>query len=173
MLNNKGFTIAEVLVSFSMITLILLSIIGSTVFYRNKLKEEEVKSQLLDFKNSITKIVYDDITSGKVNYVETCLGVSNCLNLVGNDNSVHTLRIVEVLESSEIEKRGVYLSYDGIKYMLPDSDLIENDSSGNIIRACDFTNGLRFSYYEDIYTIKLSFEHKEYGTKYDIMLTIL
>ncbi len=139
MLNNKGFTIAEVLVSFTMITFILLSIIGATVFYRDKLKEEEIKSQLVDFKNSITKIIYDDIISEKVKRVETCLGISNCLNLIGKDNSVHTLRIIEVFESTGEDKRGTYLSYDGIKYFLPESDLSEEDDYGNTIRAYYFT----------------------------------
>lgn len=172
MLNNKGFTIAEVLVSFTMITFILLSIIGATVFYRDKLKEEEIKSQLVDFKNSITKIIYDDIVSEKVKRVETCLGIANCLNLIGKDNSVHTLRIIEVFETTGDDKRGTYLSYDGIKYFLPESDLSEEDDYGNTVRACDFTNGIRFSYYNEMYTIKIMFEHKDYDMKYTILLTM-
>ena len=173
MLNNKGFTIAEVLVSFGLITVILLSIVGSTVFYRDKLKDEEIKSELVDFKSNITKIVYDDILSGRINHVETCLEVSNCLSLTGEDGSIHTLRIVEVATSTENQKRGAYLSYDGDKYFLPDSDISEVDDSGNIIRECDFINGLRYSYYNDIYTIKITYEHQAYDQKYEIMFTII
>ena len=172
MLNKKGFTIAEVLVSFSLITLILISIVGSTIFYRDKLKEEEVKSQLVDFKNTITKVVYDDIVAGKINYAETCIKYTNCINLVGEDGTTHTLRIVE-LEESGVDKRGAYMSYDSIKYMLPDSDLAEVDENGQIVRVCDFVNGLKFEYYDNrLFTIKTTIEHKDYDVKYDIMLTI-
>ncbi len=176
MLNNKGFTIAEVLVSFSLITLILLSIISTTVFYRDKLKEEEVKYQLVDFKNSITKIIYDDVISGKVNRVETCYGKANCVDLIG-DTERRRLKIVEVLDSSTSLKRGAYLSYgdpngNEVKYMLPDSDIAE-EINGIITRVCDFTNGIKFEFYnEELYTIKTSFEHKDYNLKYDIMITL-
>ena len=173
MLNKKGFTIAEVLVSFSLISMILLSIIGSTVFYRDKLKEEEVKSQLIDFKNTITKVVYDDILSGRAVRAETCIGISNCIRLIGNDESVHVLRINEVLETTGNKVRGVYLSYDGIDYMLPDSDLSEVDDNGIIVRTCDFINGITFKFDDDkLFTIKISYEHKDYNLRYDIYLTI-
>ena len=172
MLNKKGFTIAEVLVSFSLISMILLSIISLTVFYRDKLKEEEVISQLVDFKNTITKVVYDDILAGKASRAERCLGISNCIQLIGNDESVHTLRIIEVSNTTSELVRGTYLSYDDIKYRLPDSDLSETDANGTIVRVCDFINGLNFVYDDNLYTVKISFEHKDYGLKYDINLTM-
>lgn len=173
MLNNKGFTIAEVLVSFGLISVILLSIIGSTVFYRDKMNQEEIKSQLIDYKNSITKLIYDDIINDRASRVETCIGYSNCLSIIGSDGSTHTLRIIEVATSTQEQKRGAYLSYDGINYFLPDSDLSEEDENGNIVRQCDFTNGIRYSFYNDLYTIKITFEHKGYNEKYDIMLTMI
>ena len=172
MLNKKGFTIAEVLVSFTLITVILLSIIGSTVFYRDKLKAEEVKSQLIDFKNGITKIIYDDIIKDKARKVETCLGEANCVNIVNGDGSIHNLRIYEVPVTSSGEKRGSYLMYDGVKYFLPDSDLAGLDGD-NTVRVCDFTNGIRFSFYNDMYTIKISFSHKDFDIHKDILLTVI
>lgn len=172
MLNNKGFTIAEVLVSFTLITAILLSIIGSTVFYRDKLKMEVVKSQLVDFKNTITKVVYDDIIAGKVVRAEPCIGERNCLNLYGKDNSPHKFIVTEEFSTTG-GRRGVYVNYDGNEYMLPDSDLAEMDENGNVIRICNITSGIRFSYYGSLYTIKLNFEHRDYDLKYDIILTML
>lgn len=173
MLNKKGFTIAEVLVSFSLISMILLTMISSTVFYRDKLKEEEVKSQLIDFKNTIMKVVYDDILAGRAVRAETCIGISNCIRLIGEDESVHVLKINEVLNSTETIRRGVYLSYDGIDYFLPDSDLSEADNNGTIVRVCDFINGLTFTFDDEkLYTIKISYEHKDYQLTYDIYLTM-
>ena len=172
MLNKKGFTIAEVLVSFSLISMILFSIISSTVFYRDKLKEEEVKSQLVDFKNTITKVIYDDILAERAVSVDRCIGISNCVQLIGKDGSVHLLRIEEVLNSTSNTVRGSYLNYDGVRYMLPDSDLSEIDRNGAVVRVCDFINGISFVYDDTLYTIKISFEHKDYNLKYDILLTM-
>ena len=168
MLNNKGFTISEVLVSFTLITAILLSIIGATVFYRDKLKMELVKSQIVDFKNTITKVVYDDIIAKRVIRAEPCIGERNCLNLIGKDNSVHNLRIVE--DPGGV--RGVFVVYDSNRYMLPDSDIAEADKDGNIVRLCNITNGMRFIYYESLYTVKMNIEHTGYDLKYDIILTM-
>ena len=55
-MNKKGFTTIELIVSFIMVVIILASLVGFTVNYRDRVKQEEVKSQLYDFKNSITKI---------------------------------------------------------------------------------------------------------------------
>ena len=137
-LNNKGFTIAEVLVSFSLITLILASIISATIFYRDKLKNEEVISQLMDFKYTITKVIYDDIidnTKG-IYKVERCVGTANCVNFV-SDTTSYTLKIIDVSRTEGGLTKGVYLSYgDSLHntlYMLPDSELGTGED-----RVCDF-----------------------------------
>lgn len=175
MINKKGFTIAEVIVSFSLVSVILASIIGSTVYYRDKVKEEEVISQLIDFKNTVTKVIYDDILAidnRKIVSVERCIGTANCVNLVDKDNHLRTLKIVEVEVTTSENKRGVYLSYDGIKYMLPDSDLGIGE-----LRACDFVGGFDIEHYEsgnlNLYTIKTAFKHKDLNQQYPIMFTII
>ena len=177
-MNKRGFTIAEVIVSFSLVTVILVSVISTTVYYRNVVKEEEIITQLTDYKNNITKIIYDDILTHKDNKiisVERCIGISNCLNFIDkkSKNNTHVLKIEEILESDEIShtKRGVYLNYDGNKYMLPDSDLGKGDE-----RVCDFVGGFTIDHYVQdklsLYTVKTSFKHKYLDKKYDIILTI-
>ena len=178
MLNKKGFTIAEVVVSFSLIAVILTSIISTTMYYRDVMKGEEVVSQLMDFKNNITKIVYDDIINKKVVSADTCLGTPNCVNLVDKDNVSHVRKIIEYDENTSTNKRGVYLYYDGIKYMLPDSDLISSKYTvGNeeqIIRVCDFVGGIELSSYDgSIFKIKTSFRHKDMDVQYDLLFVIL
>lgn len=165
MLNKKGFTIAEVVVSFSLISIILASMISSTMYYRDKVKEEEVKSQLVDFKNTITKTIYDDIINKGITRAESCIGVSNCVNLYDRDNNPHDIRIVEY---DSQDRRGVYLLYDGVRYMLPDSDL----GSGND-RICDFVGGFDVSSYNNqIYKVKASYRHKDMNIHYDILIVI-
>lgn len=168
MLNKKGFTIAEVMVSFSLIAVILASVVASTMYYRDKLKQEEVKSQLIDFKNNITKIVYDDIINNKITKVESCIGASNCINFVDNKNNSYTLKIIEYNEATATTKRGVYLSYNGIKYMLPDSDL-----GTGYDRICDFVGGINIEEYEsELYKVKMAFRHKDMDLHYDLLFVI-
>jgi len=169
-INNKGFTIAEVLVSFSLITIILASIISATVFYRDRLKQEEVVSQLLDFKNTITKIVYDDIISGNIISVERCIGTANCINFIDTGGNARTLKIVEV-DRTGTEKRGIYLYYNNTKYMLPDSDLGVGDD-----RICDFINGFTLEEYPEgsgrLFKVKTTIYHKDIDLYYDLLFVI-
>ena len=172
-MNKKGFTIAEVIVSFSLVSVILASMVGSTIYYRDKVKEEEVVTQLIDFKNSITNVIYDDVlihNDRKISNIERCIGTPNCVNFVVNQEIVHTLKIEN---DPANQKKGVYLSYDNKLYMLPDSDLGTGEE-----RVCDFVGGFDIAHYEDtdnkldLYTVKTSFKHKDLNKQYDILITL-
>ena len=172
-MNKKGFTIAEVIVSFSLVSVILVSMVGATIYYRDKVKEEEVITQLVDFKNTITNVIYDDIlihNNRKISSIERCIETPNCINFLDKEYAAHTLKI----EYNPMgQKKGAYLSYDGKLYMLPDSDLGQDDD-----RTCDFVGGFDIDYYHDttnkmdLYTVKTSFEHKDLNKQYTIMVTV-
>ena len=173
-MNKKGFTIAEVIVSFSLVSVILASMVGSTIYYRDKVKEEEVVTQLIDFKNTITTTIYDDIlihNDRKISSIERCIGTSNCVNFVDKGDIAHTLKII--YDPPEANKKGVYLSYDEKLYMLPDSDLGTGDE-----RVCDFVGGFDIDHYHDtdnkldLYTVKTSFKHKDLNKQYNISVTL-
>ena len=167
MMNKKGFTIIEVIVSFSMISIILTSIVGFAINYRNRLKDEEVISQLVDFKNTITKVVYDDIFRYGIVRIEKCISSSSCANFIDRNNNIHTLEIIDIRETSSVNKKGAYLSYDGIKYMLPDSDIRQGDQY-----MCNFDGKFIFSNYNDrIYTLKIQFTHYGLNKEYEIFIT--
>jgi type II secretory pathway pseudopilin PulG len=180
MLNKKGFTIAEVIVSFSLISIILASLISATMFYRDKVKSEEVSTQLLDFKNTITKIVYDDIIYKNIARAESCIGVGvdegvgNCVKLIDKNEVSHVLKIEEVNSGND---QGVFLLYDGKRYKLPDSDLsstyvLENGTTG-IERICEFVGGFEVSTYNNkIYKVKATFLHKDLGISHDLLFVI-
>ena len=180
MLNKKGFTIAEVLVSFSLISIILASIMSATLFYRDRLKQEEVVSQLNDFKNSITKAVYDDIIYNKIVKVETCVGISNCVNFIDDQGNSHVMKIVE-FSGDEVNGSGVYLYYNNIKYLLPDSDLkneykrkLEDNTEITVReRVCDFIGGIEIDAYNNkIYKVTASYKHKDIDLQYDFLFVV-
>ena len=161
-LNNKGFTIAEVLVSFSLITIILASLISSTVYFRDRLKQEEVISQLKDFKNSITKIIYDDILNKHITGAGRCFAEANCIEFTDINNTSYYLKLEE-------SSNGVYLIYNNNKYLLPDSDL-----GDGVDRVCDFIGGFELLKSDNypLYKVKTSFYHKDFDIKYDIIITL-
>ena len=172
-MNKKGFTTIELVVSFAMIAIILASLLSFTIYYRDKVKNEEIRSQLLDFKNTITKVVYDDIISGKIVKAEYCAGSTSCINLIGKNNEVHVLKIITDLSNSN---RGIYLNYDGTDYMLPDSDIYQSKSNADTkteeLFACSF-NAFELSNYNNlIYNIKIKYRHYLLDEEYEILLTI-
>lgn len=167
-LNNKGFTIAEVLVSFSLITVILASLVSATVFYRDRLKNEEVISQLYDYKNTITKVIYDDIVKGEIVGLERCISTANCINFIDTSGNSRTLKIIEVDRTTSTSRRGVYLYYNGIQYLLPDSDL-----GTGYDRMSDFVGGFELSEYQNkLYKVKTSFKHKGVDLQMDLLFVI-
>ncbi len=148
-----------------MVIIILSSLIGFTVTYRDKIGVEEVKTQLIDYKNTITKMVYDDIISGKLTSITTCVGMDNCVNFMDIDGNSHPFMLMEV--ASDEENNGSYISYDGVKYLLPDSEL------NNVVeKACSFTSFDLQTYNNRIYDLKVTYKHYLIEDEYEINLMI-
>ena len=58
-INNKGFTIIEVILSFSFIMIISVGLFISATNYKNKQQQESAKRDLETFKmNIISEIIY-------------------------------------------------------------------------------------------------------------------
>ena len=174
-MNKKGFTTIELILSFIMVVVILTSLIGFTTAYRGKVNDEELKSKLFDFKNTVLKVVYDDIIRYSVVRMSNCVGDDRCVNLVSEDGSIHTLKVVT--ETSGV----VYIDYDGTRYLLPDSNLnkayeeTNDDGESNVTvfdSACNITDFKYTNYKNRIFTVKISFRHYMIDKDYDILITI-
>lgn len=185
-MNKKGFTTIELIVSFVMVVIILASLVGFTVNYRDRVKQEEVNSQLYDFKNTITKIIYDDIISLKYKSITPCVGQDNCVVFVAEDGTNHTLKVENICKNVDcnnkrpcaLEDCGVYLVYDDVKYMLPDSDLnkynkdLQGDNIGIKESASVLYKFTLKSYENSLYNLKMIFKHYKVADDIEIMLTI-
>ena len=165
-MNEKGFTIVEVVISFVLLAAILAALFGFVITYRDNIRNEEIRTQLLDYKNTITKIIYDEIVRGNYVKIENCDGKDNCVNFIDTNNEMHVLEKVEVLENSQTLTRGLYLNHDGKYYLLPDSDL--KDENGY---KCSFDN-FSLHHYNNLYSLKIPFTHSGLNDKYEIMLVI-
>ncbi len=181
-MNKKGFTTIELIVSFVMVVILLASLIGFTINYRDKVRQEEIISQLYDFKNTITKIVYDDIISLNYSNASLCVGIDNCVVFTDESKNSHTLKVENICECENmsdcsLNKCGVYIVYDGVKYLLPDSDLNKyyKDSNNNIEvieSASNLTSFKLNTYNNSIYSLKMTFNHYRMDKDLEIMLTI-
>ncbi len=184
-MNKKGFTTVELIVSFMIVTIILTSLVGFTVNYRDKVKKEEIRTKLYDFKNSITKIVYDDIIALNYTSIAACVGIDNCVNFVDSTGNSHVLKIENSCEQINcissgctINKCGVYLVYNDIRYLLPESNLnryYKKNLDEDIIisqSVCGLSEFKLQAYNNSIYTLKMNFKHYLLNDDFDIMLTV-
>ena len=185
-MNKKGFTTIELIVSFVMVVIILASLVGFIVTYRDKVKKEELKSQLIDFKNTITKTVYDDIIALNYKSMSLCVGKDNCVVMMDENGDSHVLKIEnscnpEKINCSvnpcELSECGVYLVYDDTRYMLPDSDVNiyykENyDEDIRVLTSASNITTFNFQEKNSIYNLKMTFKHFMIDDEIEIMLTI-
>lgn len=176
LVDKKGFTIVEIVVSFSLVVVILASLVAIVVNYRDEVTNEEVKTQLWDFKNTITKVVYDDIVDiENVGYtsISKCSSDDTCVNFV-KENGVNVPLKVVVQETSTSDlNRGIYFEYKGIKYFLPDSDLndyLVGDTSKYAVFVGDFI--ISSDDVNKIYSVKIPIHHNGLNKDYVINLVI-
>ena len=168
-MNNKGFTTVEVIVSFALVVIIMASMTTMLVAYRDSINIEETKTKIVEFKNSFTYMVYTDIVSFKINSIQPCKDSANsfCVGFL-SDGELKTKLSLEsdvITSSSGDKQRRIYLNYNGIKMMLPDSDLNKNfkDSDGiekenTIVDIHDFI--LNSDATNEVYSLLIPIEHK-------------
>lgn len=111
MLNNKGFTVIEVVISFTFVVIILASMFTIVINYQNETSKEQMKNSLLVYKNTLLEIVYDDIISGNMDSITSC--GDKCVNINTKTDSYQL--------TSEVLENTTYITYRGNKYELPDS----------------------------------------------------
>ena len=150
-MNNKGFTTIEVILSFALVIIVMVSMTSMLVSYRDTISNEEVKSRLTEFKNSFTYMVYEDIVYNGINGLRYCESDTNngkCVDFIRDGVKQYTLKLIDnVVETGKENEKVIktYLDYRGIRVLLPDSELnkieykrkadgtVELDSSGQKI----------------------------------------
>ncbi|MBP5684228.1 MAG: hypothetical protein J6X02_03120 [Bacilli bacterium] len=180
-MNNKGFTTVEVIVSFSLVVIIMASMTTMLVAYRDTINVEETKSKMIEFKNTFTYMVYQDIVTYNLKGIQPCDGTDPanntgnlCVKFISEtDPGEYTLILepdVPTLGSEGEEQRRVYLNYRGIRMMLPDSDLNkvikEKNASGvvNVVGEKTTSTIHDFVLQKDelngVYSLIIPIEHK-------------
>ncbi len=65
-MNNRGMTSIEVLISFIIVTAIAITLFDTVTSYKTKQQIESYKNSITEYKNSITKVINNDIVKYKL-----------------------------------------------------------------------------------------------------------
>lgn len=193
-LNNKGVTTIEILISFVLLAIIVVSLYGSVESYKNKQNIESNKNQIMTYKNLLTKEIQDDlIMKGLIDVTvkhQPFVAVpftseTYTVDFSFKDGTKSQLIVKRVLANDYgVEGSGACtsgrndyfsisygplkpdLTYDLTEYELPDLGSGENNEGCKVLdlRMSD----ININTDNDILTIDIRFYHPDFSTKYGI-----
>ena len=110
-MNNKGFTTVELILTLSVVLIIMTTITSVTYTYRDRSLYEESETEIFNYKNTVTKIIYDDILdikniNGPITIIEQ--KNENKYYLKNNSNIYYILSIIN-------EENKVGIQYETVK----------------------------------------------------------
>ena len=149
-MNKKAFTTVEMILTILLVVVIMATITSVTLVYRDKAEYEENVTQIENYKNTLTKIIYDDILD-KSNPVTSIIENGNTYTLERATNPI----TLEIINTPSDNKMGI--KYDGVDYLVPgcDKGLVS-------FEGVDLTNT------NNIYNMNINFSSR----KYEKILTI-
>lgn len=188
-LNNKGVTTIEILISFVLLAIIVVSLYGSVESYKNKQNIESEKNQIMTYKNLLTKEIQDDlIMKGLIDVTvkhQPFVAVpitpeTYTVDFSFRDGTKSQLIVKRVLANDYgVEGSGDCTSerkdYFSISYG-PEGDLTEYElpdlGSGKNKEGCKVLDlrmsDININTDNDILTIDIRFYHPDFSTKYGI-----
>ena len=188
-LNNKGVTTIEILISFVLLAIIVVSLYGSVESYKNKQNIESEKNQMMTYKNLLTKEIQDDlIMKGLIDVTvkhQPFVAVpitpeTYTVDFSFRDGTKSQLIVKRVLANDYgVEGSGDCTSerkdYFSISYG-PEDDLTEYElpdlGSGKNNEGCKVLDlrmsDININTDNDILTIDIRFYHPDFSTKYGI-----
>ncbi len=114
MKNNKGFSIIELIVSFTICTVIMIVLFQIVLVLKDLYEKSAIKTTLLNRQNIIVNLIYSDILEKELNNVSSCgtycitfdfTTVSKQLNYSSSDNTIsYGDYVTEVLGGTTVDK---------------------------------------------------------------------
>ncbi len=172
-LNNKGFTVIELILSFIFVMILALSMFGLLTSYKNKSQIESIKADIVTYKNDITANIQKDINAKILRRAEYCNSgahpVKSCVMLYFNDNTSARLSVETGSYTDEYGENyeSNYISYNGIRYdtkepaftMISKKDLLLTADSSTFIEK-----GI------NLYRIIIPITHTDLDEEYEIRI---
>lgn len=173
-LDKKGFTVIELILSFSLVMFLALGMFALVNNYRNREIKESVKKELLTFQNTLTQDIYEDTVERKVDYIKYCKdsngeNIKQCINIRFLDGTEKQLKVLE--EKKETTEDGTTFQYEtfniiygGVKYENPEpkfAKVVDDYILNSTIESDNLEYGV-------IYRIKICIEHQDIENEYVI-----
>lgn len=132
MLNNKGFTVIELVLSFAFVSILSVGMLVVAFDYRSKQKQESIKNDLISLSNSITMDIQDDIFQrflSSIEYCDTKDNILKCIRFNFKDGTNKELQLKKQRvtihdEGTSFSYISQYLVYGNIKYDTPDDRFV-------------------------------------------------
>lgn len=175
-LNNKGLSAVEVIVCFSIVSVMAISLLNIVMSYKDKQEEESYRSELITYKNTITEMIQKDVTEKKLVKVEHWTKASLVSVCDGGPEVPAKLPPVTLyFADGTYNQLGVFgdlgaIMYDGIKYQIPNFGTVSEKVQGF---KCENIQALRISNVEvkeenNMFILNIDFYHHLLGNKYGI-----
>lgn len=114
-MNKKGFTIIELVVSFSLTMVVVLVLFEIVLVLKDLFEVSGLKSELLNKQSLITQKLYEDINENNIYSIQQC--GDYCLTFTFNDNTTKEL---------EIDKENLTFKYGNLVVAFPQTTLFGN-----------------------------------------------
>jgi len=114
-MNKKGFTTIEMILTMVLVIVIMITITEVVFTYRDRSTYEETLASIVNYKNNLTTIIYDDIVNDNPIVLLNEIEANNKYELVKADGSKTYLTIIN-------EEKKVGILYDEVFYQIPKSD---------------------------------------------------
>lgn len=178
-LDNKGFTVIELILSFTLVMFLALGMFALVNNYRNRQQKETLKKELLSFQNTLTQDIYQDILERKVDNIKYCkdsngIDIKQCVNIKFLDGEEKQLKVEEkeektVEDGTSFTYETFNIIYGGVKYKNPEPKFAKVMNEYILTKTVD-TDNLEYGV---IYKIKIRIEHQDIDDEYiiDIVTT--
>ncbi len=194
-LNNKGMTVVEILVTFLLVAVIIVSLYDGIVALKNKETIASYKLSLVTYRDLLTKDIQDDLIKIGLSSAQTSSlsdGTGYRITMALRDGSKRILEVkqqfgcnaVDAIEVDELcVKAGIdknasddfSISYgpegDVVEYPLPNlgrEELDNLDNSGTHTISALRINEVDISTANQVFSLRIVLNHPDLGSKYSI-----
>lgn len=164
-MNKKGFTTIELLLTILIVLTIMASITSVTYSYRDRGKYEEIISEVTDYKNMVTKIIYDDILDNTNPVVELTKVNNKNFILRRKNNTTINLQIIDETING-VTKKGI--KYNNVEYIIPGSNDKYITFEGTTMYPNDYVDRDNTG----LYSLDIVFSHKKLEDSFKIHFVI-
>lgn len=173
MKNNKGFSVLELIVSFSLTITVIAILFELVIVMKNLYDENNVRTQLLNNKNLLTDLIYTDINNKELTEINLSNSDNvNSLEFTFGDGTQKTLKWgygISTSESNHEVNMAATVSYGDYVVTYPSKTTFAyDDSNYEIDENGIVVSGVKQTYHHDLDStyIYYNYEIPIYNSKF-------